>query len=134
MEMGGVRILHSSQEKYLGDIIDERGCKESITATIKGRISKLISKTEEIIQLTNHPAMGGIGGANIAFKLYEAMIIPALLHNCESWISIDDGHIKLLQEFQERFVRRLLWLPTSIPKVLKIPYPKKRKVEQKSII
>ena len=118
IEMGGIRILHSSQEKYLGDIIDERGCKESITATIKSRVGKLISKTEEIIQLANHPAMGGIGGANIAFKLYEAQIIPALLHNCESWISLDDSHIKLLQEFQEKFVRRLLWLPTSVPKVL----------------
>ena len=118
IEMGGVKILHSSQEKYLGDIIDERGCKESITATIKGRISKLISKTEEIIQLTNHPAMGGIGGANIAFNLYEAMIIPALLHNCESWIGLDDSHLKLLQQFQEKFVRRLLWLPSSVPKVL----------------
>ena len=98
--------------------VDERGCKESITATIKGRISKLISKTEEIIQLTNHPAMGGIGGANIAFNLYEAMIIPALLHNCESWIGLDDSHLKLLQQFQEKFVRRLLWLPSSVPKVL----------------
>ena len=118
IEMGGIKILHSSQEKYLGDIIDERGCKESITATIKSRVSKLISKTEEIIQLASHPAMGGIGGANIAFKLYEAQIIPALLHNCESWISLDDSHIKLLQEFQEKFVRRLLWLHSKIPKVL----------------
>ena len=110
-------IVRACPNIQFGGIIDERGCKESITATTKAGISKLISKTEEIIQLTNHPAMGGIGGANIAFKLYEAMIIPALLHNCESWISLDDSHIKLLQQFQEKFVRRLLQLPSSVPKV-----------------
>ena len=83
-------------------------------------LSSILSATFllDFIQLASHPAMGGIGGANIAFKLYEAQIIPALLHNCESWISLDDSHIKLLQEFQEKFVRRLLWLHSKIPKVL----------------
>ena len=29
-----------------------------------------------------------------------------------------DSHLQLLQHFQEKFVRRLLWLPSSVPKVL----------------
>ena len=100
MQMGGVKIEHSEQEKYLGDLIHEKGCKESITVTIKARIRKLISKTEEILQLVETPGMSCLGGANTAFKLYEAQILPPLLYNCESWISIDDSHIKLLQNFQ----------------------------------
>ena len=35
--MGGVLIEHSEKEKYLGDMIYEKGCKESITVTIKAR-------------------------------------------------------------------------------------------------
>ena len=138
MEMGGVKIEHSEQEKYLGDWIHEKGCKESITATIKTRINKLISKTEEIIQLVETPGMASIGGANTAFKLYEAQIIPALLHNCESWISIDDSHHKLLQDFQEKFIRRVLRLPHSVPKVM-LEYdtgmpPMKWRIAQKKLI
>jgi len=70
---------------------------------LKARIRKLISRTEEILQLVKTPGMSCLGGANTAFKLYEAQI--ALLYNCESWISIDDSHIKLLQDFQEGFTR-----------------------------
>ena len=44
MKMGDEEIGHSSKEKYLGDIINERGCKESIQDTIKERKRKLISK------------------------------------------------------------------------------------------
>ena len=58
-------------------------------------------------------------GVNVSSaKLYEAQMIPILLYNCESWISIDDGHIKLLQDFQERFIRRILRLANSVPKVM----------------
>ena len=57
-------------------------------------------------------------GANAAFKLYEAQILPPLLYYCESWISMDDSHIKMLQDFQERFTRRILRLANSVPKVM----------------
>ena len=67
------------------------------------RIRKLISRTEEILQLVETPGMSSLGGANTAFKLYEAQILPPLLYNCESWISI-----KLVQNFEERFIRRIL--------------------------
>ena len=42
--MGGKTIDHSEKEKYLGDIIHEKGCVESITETIKERTIKLMSK------------------------------------------------------------------------------------------
>ena len=138
LHMGGVKIEHSEQEKYLGDWISEKGCKESITVTIKARISKLISKTEEILQFVETPGVSCLGGANTAFKLYEAQIIPTLLHNCESWISIDDSHLKLLQDFQERFIRRILRLANSVPKVM-LEYdtgmpPMKWRIAQRKLI
>ena len=118
MTMSGVPLLQSKMEKYLGDIIHENGCKQSITETIKERTRKLWSKTEEIIQLVENPWMCGLGGSQMGIKLFEAMIIPSLLHNCESWIGLTDKHIKDLQQFQEKFIRRLFRLPLSTPKAI----------------
>ena len=77
----GVKIEHSEEEKYLRDWIDEKGGKESITITNRARISILISKNEEILQLVETPGISCLRGANTAFKLYEAQIILTLLHN-----------------------------------------------------
>ena len=118
MKMSGIPLLQSKFEKYLGDIIHEDGCKQSIAETIKERTRKLWSKTEEIIQIAENPWMCGLGGSQIGLKLFESMIIPALLHNCESWIGLTDKHVKDLQQFQEKFIRRLFRLPLSTPKAI----------------
>ena len=118
MKMGKVIINKSEKEKYLGDIIHEKGCAESIAATIKSRTNGLIGKCNEIIRICESPIMGGTGNSLTAIRLYEAQIIPALLHNCESWIGINDTHIGDLQDFQDKFIRKLMWLPPSTPKAL----------------
>ena len=45
-------------------------------------------------------------------------MIPALLFNSESWIGIRDTHISDLQNFQYKFVKKLLRLPPSTPKAI----------------
>ena len=57
------------------------------------------------------PVIGGTGNSLTALKLFEAQIIPALLHNCESWIGINQTH----QKFQDKYIRKLLWLPQTTP-------------------
>ena len=118
MKMGNKIIEHSEKEKYLGDVIHEKGCAVSISETINERTRKLISKCDDIIKLAENPIMGGLGNSTSAFKLYEATIIPALLHNCESWIGINDKHLKSLQDFQDKFIRKLLRLAKSTPKAI----------------
>ena len=49
MKRGEETLENSIMEKYLGDLIHEKGCKGSITVTIKERMRKLTSKCEEII-------------------------------------------------------------------------------------
>ena len=58
------------------------------------------------------------GNSVPAFKLFDSIIIPSLLHNCESWIGITDKHISTLQDFQNDFIRRVLRVPDSTPKAL----------------
>ena len=116
--MGGQEIHHSIVEKYLGDLIHEKGCEQSIKETIKKRMQGLISRTDEIIQMAESPIMSGLGNSSIAFRLFEAQIIPTLLHNAESWIGITDSIIKDLQDFQDKFTRKVLRLPKSTTKAI----------------
>ena len=118
MLMGGLKIDHASSEKYLGDIVSELGCRESVNLTIKERIRKLISKGDELIQIAEAPLMGGLGNSLTAIKLFEAQIIPALLFNSESWIGITQAHISDLQNFQDKFLRKLMRLLPSTPKAI----------------
>ena len=118
LTMGGEIIERSQKEKYLGDYIHEDGCEASIAETIKRRTSSLISKCAEIVQIGESSIMAGLGNSTTAFKLYEAIIIPALLHNAESWIGITEANIKELQNFQNNFIRKVLRLPKSTPKAI----------------
>ena len=69
MIMGGQQIQHSSVEKYLGNLIHEKGCEQSIKETVNKRIQGLTSKADEIIQIAESSIMGGLGNSTIAFKL-----------------------------------------------------------------
>ena len=82
------------------------------------RTTGLVSKAEEIIQVSETAMMNGNGNSMAAFKLYEAQVIPALLFNSESWIGLTDTHISDLQNFQDKFVGKLLRLPPSTPKAI----------------
>ena len=77
-----------------------------------------MSKAEEIIQVSETPMMNGNGNLMAAFKLYEAQVIPTLLFNSESWIGLTDTHISDLQNFQDKFVRKLLRLPPYTRKAI----------------
>ena len=59
--------------------------------------------------------MGGTGNSLAALKLFEAQIIPALLHICKNWLGINQIHLSNLQDFQDKFIRKLLRLPQSTP-------------------
>ena len=105
-------------EKYLGDIIHEKGFEETITSTIKERMRTLTTKCEEIIQIVNTPVMGDLRNSNITLKLFKALVIQHLLHNCASWLGITENRIKELQKFQNKSVRRVLHLPHSVTQAL----------------
>ena len=118
MKMGGVIIGHSDKEKYLGDYIHENGCRESISETIKARMNGLNKKCDDIIAVSEAPLMSSTGNSLSAIKLFEAQVIPALLHNSETWIDITETHIADLESFQEKFMRKLMRSAGSTPKAI----------------
>ena len=99
------------KEKYLGDWVHELGCKESISATIKERLQKQIGKCEEIIQMSEVPFMCALGDSTIEIRLFESQVVPAVLFNSESWTGLNNTHLTDLQNFQDKFLRKLMMLP-----------------------
>ena len=120
LNMGGITINHAEKgkEKYLGDWVNELGCKQSIEDTIKERMRKLTSKVNDIGMLADAPMMGANGSSLTAIKIFEALVVPALLFNCESWIGITEAQLNNLQGFQDKFVRKLMHLPISTPNAM----------------
>ena len=118
IKMGNVKIDQTLMEKYLGDLIHQLGCQRSIQETINERIRKLKTTCDEIIKTSDSPWMGSLRNSETPFKLFEARVIPALLNNCESWIDIQNKHIKDLQDFQDEFIRRVLHLPPQTTKAI----------------
>ena len=118
MMMGKVKIDRSVMEKYLGDLIHEKGCEASILETIKERLKKLRPKMNEIIQTSENPMMQGLSNAEVPFKLFESTVITPLLNNCESWIGIKDQQLNLLQKFQEEFIEKVLRISNKTTKAI----------------
>ena len=118
IRMGDIIIENAKMEKYLGDLIHELGCAQSIKETIKERMRTLVSKVDEIIKTSESPWIGGLNNSETPFKLFEARVIPSLLHNSESWIGINKDHIKDLQDFQDSFIRRVLHLAPQTTKAI----------------
>ena len=44
-------------------------------------------------------------------------IVPSLLSNCGIWTEIDTKSVQKLDEMQEAFIRRIMQVPISTPKV-----------------
>ena len=61
MKMGGTDINHAVNEKYSGDYVNKLGCRQSIEDTIKERMRKMTSKSNDIIMLAEAPMMGADG-------------------------------------------------------------------------
>ena len=108
--MGGVELEQSECEKYLGDLISDKGCVDSITKTIKKRIESNYHKCEEILKIADNGLLAGMGNSKTAITLFEVQVVPAVLFNCESWIGLNKNHINTLQSFQDAFICKLLHL------------------------
>ena len=61
--------------------------------------------------------MQAVGGLMSAWDLWNLAIIPSLLSNCGIWTEIDAISVQKLEEMQDAFVRRILQVPVSTPKV-----------------
>ena len=109
-------IKQKVKEKWLGDQFHHDGLKESVNATLKdiiGRVKIGIFEVNAILEDLRMQVIGGIVGS---FDIWELALIPMLLNNCDTWVSISDENIKELEDLQNLFFRTILQVPIGCPK------------------
>ena len=112
---GGLVTKKKTVDKYLGDMFYGDGLEASVDATIDDRIGKIKASMYEVAAIVDDFWMQEVWGITSAWDLWNLVVVPSLLSNCGIWteISVMDE----LDELQNTFIRRVLQVPVSTPKV-----------------
>ena len=88
------------QTEFLGDRIHEEGVSKSAEATVKRRYGRIVNTMIEISEFIKDFRLNSIGGLKSGLMLYEMVIVPSLLYNCDTWFFMNSHTIKTLENLQ----------------------------------
>ena len=111
--IGDQKVDNSASKKYLEDRINEKGTAASITKTIDNRIPGPDKKINEILAVCEHPCLIGFPTTIGLISEFETKIVLKLLNNCELWLGLNNNHLEKLQEFQNKFHRKVFQVSQS---------------------
>ena len=98
------KLLNSHAEKYLGDVISEKG---TLDETIQQRKLKGYSYIAEIRALLSDMPFGH-RRVEVGLLLRDAMFVNGILCNSEAWHSIKKKHIEELEVMDRSLLRYIL--------------------------
>ena len=98
------KMGESTQEKYLGDLINNSGTNRK---TIEDRRNKGYGIVSEIIAILEEIPLGRFKH-EIGLKLRQAMFLNGILFNTEAWHSVTEEEIKMLETVDEHLLRALV--------------------------
>ena len=99
----------------LGDWISTDGLSQSASATVKKRKGLATASIYEIRAIVEDCRSNIIGGLQTGIDLWEAAVIPMLLFNAETWVSISKSTVDVLEDTQKRFYRSILSVSSGCP-------------------
>ena len=111
LKVHGDKMSNSTQEKYLGDIVDKTG---KIRATIEDRQKKGYAIVAEILAILEEIPLGQ-HKMEIGLALRQAMLVNGMLYNSEAWHFISDNEIKMLERVDEHLLRSLVKGHSKLP-------------------
>ena len=83
--------------------------------TVKRRLPKALNAVSDIKSVVEDTRANAIGAIKVGLEIYELCVIPYMLYNSEVWNNIPKEAIKLLNEFQLKFLRIILKTPQTTP-------------------
>ena len=109
-KLGDENIEGADSYKYLGDHISRKGTNNE---TIGERIGKMKVATREVISYGTRSAMRKLK-SKMLIELHEAISIPSLLYNSESW-TLSITNLLELEKIEVWALKRILNLPPKTP-------------------
>ena len=102
---------NSTQEKYLGDLINTTG---NIKATVADRVARGYGIISEIRAIIGEVPLGRYK-LEIGLQLRQAMFINGLLYNSEAWHSVTKEDVSAFEKLDENLLRFLLGSHAKTP-------------------
>ena len=94
-------MKESSQEKYLGDLINSSG---KIKATVQDRAAKGYGIVSEILAILDEIPLGSYR-LDMGLKLRQAKLINGMLYSSEGWHGLHSDDVKKLEKVDESLLR-----------------------------
>ena len=113
---GDIVTKEKKVEKYLGDMI-AGSLSECVLATIADREGKVRAAMIEAKTLVEDFRADSVGAVEVGLVLWEAAMLPTCLYNCSAWTEMGKVAENKLEDLQYQFLRLLLAVPRSCPKV-----------------
>ena len=104
-----------SEAKLLGDWLSSDGVSQSVATTVKKRKGLAIASIYEIRAVVEDCRSNAIGDLITGIDLWEAAVLPMLLYNAETWMSISKSTLNELEDIQKRFYRCLMSVGSGCP-------------------
>ena len=95
---GSFEMKEKEQDIYLGDALNGKGLAASVEDTINRRIGKVKGLIYEVAAIMKDHRIHAMGGMQVAWKIWERSLVPALLAYCGSWARITKIALKTLND------------------------------------
>ena len=112
---GEVEVKVKDADKWLGQQLASGGLGESVAATIAAREAKVKGAAMEIVSIVKDWRSKVVGGLETALILWEACVIPTLLHGAGTWTNMTAGSVDRMNSLQVWFIRMVLEVGPGAP-------------------
>ena len=111
----GKPMPYVKEAKLLGDWLSDQGLSHSIAVTVRKRKGLAIASIYEIRTVVEDCRSNVVGGMSVGIDLWESTVLPMLLFNSETWMSMSQSTLNELEDIQKRFLRCLLAVGPGCP-------------------
>ena len=115
IKCGEVEIKAKEKDKWLGQQLAAGGLSDSVAATVAAREAKVKGAAMEIVSIVKDWRTRVVGGMESALVLWEACVIPTLLHGAGTWTNMRVGTVDKMNSLQMWFLRMVLEVGPGAP-------------------